>query len=292
MFGGGLVGGLNPSGPGAGGRHRGAPARARGTGYGGGGGGADGGKKARAAQEAAAERQQAADVAAGEVLSELRQLMPALGGGSSGSGAGGAGGAGPLPLPAAAVLHGGPLPHLLRLLLANDSLMDVSARRPLYSELFRLLSSMATSQDLLTLLLAPADADQLPLLLPPPQAQAEGQGQQREQQSAKRARKGAGGGAAAGAAAALAAPAAPVPAAPTPASGGAKGSGAKDGSSSCCWAALQALRLQADVFRSHAERVGGWRGDVQAPAVVGSETLLSSARLCTASHRPPLPCNC
>jgi len=41
------------------------------------------------------------------------------------------------------VLRGGPLAPLLRLLLHNDSLMDVSGRRGLYGEVFGLVATLA-----------------------------------------------------------------------------------------------------------------------------------------------------
>lgn len=41
------------------------------------------------------------------------------------------------------LLRGGPLMPCLRLLLANDSLMDITARRQLYTPLLQLLTTMA-----------------------------------------------------------------------------------------------------------------------------------------------------
>lgn len=49
----------------------------------------------------------------------------------------------PLPLPLLGALRGGPAAPLLRLLLHNDSLMDVSARRQLYTEVFSLVGVLA-----------------------------------------------------------------------------------------------------------------------------------------------------
>ena len=49
----------------------------------------------------------------------------------------------PLPLPLLGVARGGPLAPLLRLLLHNDSLMDVSSRHQLYSEVFSLAAALA-----------------------------------------------------------------------------------------------------------------------------------------------------
>lgn len=49
----------------------------------------------------------------------------------------------PLPLLLLAALRGGPLAPLLRLLLQNDSLMDVSGRRELYKEVFGLVAVLA-----------------------------------------------------------------------------------------------------------------------------------------------------
>jgi hypothetical protein len=49
----------------------------------------------------------------------------------------------PLPLPLLGVLRAGPAAPLLRLLLHNDSLMDVSSRRRLYTEAFGLAANLA-----------------------------------------------------------------------------------------------------------------------------------------------------
>lgn len=49
----------------------------------------------------------------------------------------------PLPLLLLAALRGGPLAPLLRMLLQNDSLMDVSGRRELYTEVFGLVAALA-----------------------------------------------------------------------------------------------------------------------------------------------------
>lgn len=53
----------------------------------------------------------------------------------------------PLALPLLGALRGGPLAPLLRLLLHNDSLMDISSRRQLYSQVFQLTSCLAGALD-------------------------------------------------------------------------------------------------------------------------------------------------
>jgi ubiquitin-protein ligase len=66
-----------------------------------------------------------------------------------------------LPLGTVGVLNGSPLAASLRLLLCNDSLMDVTERREVYSEALQLVSMLASRQELIPLLLVPADGDVL-----------------------------------------------------------------------------------------------------------------------------------
>lgn len=66
-----------------------------------------------------------------------------------------------LPLPIVSIVHGSPLAACLRLLLSNDSLMDVTSRAQVYSRALSLVRALASRQDLIPLLLAPADGDVL-----------------------------------------------------------------------------------------------------------------------------------
>ncbi|KAH7624365.1 hypothetical protein Ndes2526B_g00555 [Nannochloris sp. 'desiccata'] len=64
-----------------------------------------------------------------------------------------------LPLGAVGILNGSPLAACLRLLLCNDSLMDVTERREVYSEALQLVSMLASKEELIPMLLVPADGD-------------------------------------------------------------------------------------------------------------------------------------
>uniref|UniRef100_A0A383W5T2 UBC core domain-containing protein n=1 Tax=Tetradesmus obliquus TaxID=3088 RepID=A0A383W5T2_TETOB len=66
-------------------------------------------------------------------------------------------GVGALCLAGCAVLLGGPLAWLLRLLFSNDSMMDVGGRQALYREAMTLLRLIGSCTDLLPLLQLPAD---------------------------------------------------------------------------------------------------------------------------------------
>lgn len=149
-------------------------------GYGGDGwAGGDGGKRARDQQAAAAQRQVQLDATAARLLSRLRQRLEDCTGAAVVAGvlaplefghtasstllhravltcrpshnpsnpsmcaAAAAQQLAPLPLPLLGVLRGGPAAPLLRLLLQSDSLMDVSARRQLYTAVFGLVNALA-----------------------------------------------------------------------------------------------------------------------------------------------------
>jgi baculoviral IAP repeat-containing protein 6 len=64
-----------------------------------------------------------------------------------------------LPLGIVGILNGSPLAACLRLLMCNDSLMDIAERREVYSEALQLVSMLASKQELIPLLLVPADGE-------------------------------------------------------------------------------------------------------------------------------------
>lgn len=126
----------------------GGAAWAAGTGYGGDGGGLN--QHARAAMTAAAQRQAAADTAMAAHLEAITAILrhPPSGSGAGAGASGGDGSSGSrkrpraaaaggmpglLPWPVCSVVLAGPLPWLLRLLFKDNSLMDIVARRELYS---------------------------------------------------------------------------------------------------------------------------------------------------------------
>ncbi|KAL0040998.1 hypothetical protein WJX77_001679 [Trebouxia sp. C0004] len=66
------------------------------------------------------------------------------------------------PMWVTAVLYGGPFAASLRLLLQNDSVMDIGSKGRIYGELLRLLDVLGSSMDLVALLYEPADFEAQP----------------------------------------------------------------------------------------------------------------------------------
>ncbi|KAL0043350.1 hypothetical protein WJX79_002441 [Trebouxia sp. C0005] len=66
------------------------------------------------------------------------------------------------PIWVTAVLYGGPFAASLRLLLQNDSVMDIGSKGRIYGELLRLLNVLGSSMDLVALLYEPADFEAQP----------------------------------------------------------------------------------------------------------------------------------
>ncbi|DBB18625.1 TPA: Baculoviral IAP repeat-containing protein 6 [Trebouxia sp. C0006] len=66
------------------------------------------------------------------------------------------------PMWVTAVLYGGPFAASLRLLLQNDSVMDIGSKGRIYGELLRLLNVLGSSMDLVALLYEPADFEAQP----------------------------------------------------------------------------------------------------------------------------------
>ncbi|GFR41568.1 hypothetical protein Agub_g2288, partial [Astrephomene gubernaculifera] len=157
----------------------GGKAWAKGVGYGGGQGGHNEAAAAAAAVKAAQERQRQADE---EVKSCLSELLVALSAGaSSGAGraTGGGGGscsssggalASPPPVLLAALQCGG-LPYILRLLLQNESLLDMGQRQGLYNVVLSVVRRIVSNMSLLELLVLPA-SDPLDTSAPAPSASA------------------------------------------------------------------------------------------------------------------------
>ncbi|KAI3429429.1 hypothetical protein D9Q98_005523 [Chlorella vulgaris] len=226
----------------------------QGVGFGGGNGTWADGKAAHKQQAEAHRRQHALDGAATGLLQRLRRCLQRWAAAAQER-------MQPLPLPLLGVLRAGPLAPLLRLLLHNDSLMDVSSRRRLYTEAFGLAANLAESLELVPLLLQPADSNLLKL------AAAEEQEEQAATREVKRPRRGKG--------------SARLEAAPPTPSDKAKAAAAADtqdvagaadagpAADSSCWQALQALRLQADLFRRNAEVLAG-EGNEEDVSLVGA----------------------
>ncbi|KAL4443060.1 hypothetical protein ABPG77_008551 [Micractinium sp. CCAP 211/92] len=180
----------------------------------------------------------------------------------------------PLPLVLLAALRGGPLAPLLRLLLQNDSLMDVSGRRELYKGVFGLVATLAGSPDLLPLLLQPADSDLLKGCVPQ-QAQQAQQGTERSEAATAAAAGRQGREPSRGKGSAGTGPAAPV--AEAVAGKGEAAAGEPAAANISCWGALQALRLQADIFRRNAEQLAA-EGNEEDLQLVGA--LLDVSECC------------
>ncbi|GAB4814004.1 hypothetical protein N2152v2_001050 [Parachlorella kessleri] len=177
----------------------------------------------RAAQlqrvQEAEQRQQEVDKEVTDVLCKLKALLQRQ--------AEQAGTRGLLPLWLLCMLHGGTLMPCLRLLLCNDCLFDITARRQLYNSVLQLITHMAGSMDLVPLLLQPADMEIM---------QQQRQEQQQEQKGTEQ-----GSGATAGQ---------QQQQSRQPADAG------RSSESSVC-KALEALRVQCDVFRRGAEQLAG-----------------------------------
>lgn len=152
---------------------------------------------------------------------------------------------GSIPLPVQSVIRGGPLASCLRLMLCNDSLMDISTRQGMYTQVLQILQVLAASIDLLPVLLQPADSDVLASFT----VKAEKSAGKRPAAaiagatppSAKR-RKGSASGAGSSKIQQ------PAPAEPLQNAA----NDANNDESTSCWFALLQLRLQADVFRRNA----------------------------------------
>ncbi|KXZ45434.1 hypothetical protein GPECTOR_54g174 [Gonium pectorale] len=141
----------------------GGSAWAKGVGYGGDHYGAGVGAAAAAARQAAHDRQESADREVRACLAELSDIIAAscrtpAGGGAAGGGAGGGAAAvssAPPPVLLAALQYGG-LPYVLRLLLQNDSLLDMAQRQALYGITLALVRRLTSDMTLLELLVLPA----------------------------------------------------------------------------------------------------------------------------------------
>ncbi|KAK9821525.1 hypothetical protein WJX74_007107 [Apatococcus lobatus] len=103
------------------------------------------------ARAAAQKREQEADT---EVAARFAQIQSMI----CDSKALTASGAPALPLDLCAILRAGPVKTCLRLLLQNDSLMDIGSRAELYQATINLLRCLGSWQELVTILAEPADS--------------------------------------------------------------------------------------------------------------------------------------
>ena len=159
------------------------------------------------------------------------------------------------PLPLLSVLRGGPLAPCLRQLLCNDSLMDISTRRGLYTQVLQLQQLLAAHADLLPVLLQPADTDVLASFTPAAEKAAGKRPREADPAAAAveallspKRRKGS---ATKGRNAAGPSNTHPPAGPPTPLETEVEGDEDKDDSTSC-WRALLQLRMQAELFRRNA----------------------------------------
>lgn len=180
-----------------------------------------------------------------------------------------------LPLGILGVLQGGPLAPCLRLLLCNDSLMDITARHDVYAEALQLLTALASRQELVPVLLHPADGDVLALFDDIIKDNSGGKEEMKGRESKRAKRDGVSDGPGGsnmegrknqqdkrGKSLLSSDPAAATGA-----------SGLLQGLDRSCWKALQAFHLQCQLFMRSAEELAG-QGSEEDIGTVGTVILV------------------
>ena len=249
----------------------------RGAGYG--GGRHDDNAKLEKLQAAAAERQRNSDQGTSRPLNRLRMTLADIIRSEENLSFSQISPLGWLPLGIVGVLQGGPLAPCLRLLLCNDSLMDITARKDVYAEALQLLTALASRQELVPLLLRPADGDVMALFENPVESGVDNNPGRKEEngRGSKRARREEHGGA--GGSEEDSSKRAKKhhqsekgnERGPLPSPGAVNG--ILQGADRSCWKALQSFRVQCQLFMRSAQELAG-EGSEEDVGTVGTVILV------------------